>query len=361
MATVQFLTTKDISPNTHSIIYPLLRWEKSLNSEIGVTKIVSNEVKENSDIIILDSKYHKYWWLDKNLGQKAVLEDIERIKKKCNKLVYFDTTDSSGSIQKEVFQKINQYWKGQTLVEKKLYKKNFFYDRVFTDYYKRKYFKEVDNAQNSEDILTVNDILKIKTAWNSSLTSYKYIGGRIARFATKYKIGFLLNKNIVINEIKKIRRKKISCRIFSDYNNQLISWQREKARYLLEDLCDTNLISKRKYHKELSESKITFSPFGWGEICYRDFEAYCSGSLLIKPSMEHIETWPNLYINNQTYIACRWDLEDLIDLINKYSNKKELQIPKNAQSIYNRFLDTVSGQIEFTKRYKNLVTELLES
>ena len=77
--------------------------------------------------------------------------------------------------------------------------------------------------------------------------------------------------------------------------------------------------------------------------------------------MEHIETWPNLYINNQTYIACRWDLEDLIDLINKYSNKKELQIPKNAQSIYNRFLDTVSGQIEFTKRYKNLVTELLES
>ena len=179
--------------------------------------------------------------------------------------------------------------------------------------------------------------------------------------ATKYKIGYLLNKNIVIHKINKSRRKKISCRIFSDYDNQLISWQREKARYLLENICDTNLISKRKYHKELSESKITFSPFGWGEICYRDFEAYFSGSLLIKPSMDHIETWPNLYINNETYISCRWDLEDLIDLINKYSNKKELQIPKNAQLIYNQYLDSVSGQIEFTKRFKNLVNNLLES
>ena len=360
MATVQFLTTKNISPNTHSIIYPLLRWNKNINAEIGVTNIVSSDLKENSDIIILDSKFHKYWWLDKNLGTKAVLEDIERIKKKCNKIVYFDTTDSSGSIQKEVFKKINQYWKGQTLVEKNLYKKKFFYDRVFTDYFKRKYFNEGIN-QNHEDILEVNDISKIKTAWNSSLTSYKYIGGRIARMATKYNIGYLLNKNIVIHKIKKSRRKKISCRIFSDYDNQLISWQREKARYLLEDICDTNLISKRKYHKELSESKITFSPFGWGEICYRDFEAYFSGSLLIKPSMDHIETWPNLYINNQTYISCRWDLEDLIDLINKYSNKKELQIPKNAQLIYNQYLDSVSGQIAFTKRFENLVNNLLES
>ena len=78
-------------------------------------------------------------------------------------------------------------------VEKNLYKRNFFYDRIFTDYFKRKYFKEGYSTQNSIDILDDNDILKIKTAWNSSLTSYKYIGGRIARMATKYKIGFLLN------------------------------------------------------------------------------------------------------------------------------------------------------------------------
>ena len=27
------------------------------------------------------------------------------------------------------------------------------------------------------------------------------------------------------------------------------------------------------------------SPFGWGEICYRDFEAALNGMLLIKPDM----------------------------------------------------------------------------
>ena len=30
------------------------------------------------------------------------------------------------------------------------------------------------------------------------------------------------------------------------------------------------------------------SPFGWGEICFRDFESIILGKLLIKPNCDHI-------------------------------------------------------------------------
>ena len=53
------------------------------------------------------------------------------------------------------------------------------------------------------------------------------------------------------------------------------------------------------------------SPFGLGEICYRDFEILFSGCLMIKPDMKHIKTWPNIYIPMETYIPCRWDFSDL--------------------------------------------------
>lgn len=360
MLSIQFLTTKKISPNTHSIIYPILRWNRIIKSKVGETRISQSEIKHNSDIIIIDSKYHKNWWLDKDLGERAVMKDIDEIKKKCNKIVYYDTTDSSGCIQKEVFKKIDQYWKGQTLLDKNLYKKNFFNERIFTDYIKKKYFTNELNDKSQKRPLSSDEICKIKTAWNSSLTNYSFFGGRFARLASRYKVKFLLNKNILINSQSKFRQNKISCRIFSEYNNPTISWQRERSRNLLSKICDTQLISKGRYHKELKNSKMTFSPFGWGEICYRDFEAYFSGSLLIKPSMEHIETWPNLYIKNHTYIPCRWDLEDLVDLINKYENDYYLQIPQNAKNVYSHFLNNGSGESEFSNRFKNLIDNLIE-
>ena len=34
-----------------------------------------------------------------------------------------------------------------------------------------------------------------------------------------------------------------------------------------------------------------------------------NGCALLKPSVEHLETWPDLYINNKTYIALNWDSE----------------------------------------------------
>jgi hypothetical protein len=77
----------------------------------------------------------------------------------------------------------------------------------------------------------------------------------------------------------------------------------------------SGLIANDFYMAELGRSKICFSPFGYGEICWRDFEAIAMGAVLLKPSMDHIESDPDVYVADETYVPVRWDFADLEDQV----------------------------------------------
>jgi hypothetical protein len=72
-------------------------------------------------------------------------------------------------------------------------------------------------------------------------------------------------------------------------------------------------ISQRRFNREVAQSRITLSPFGWGELCLRDFEAVRSGSLLLKPDMSHLETWPDIFLPGETYAPFDWEGSDLVE------------------------------------------------
>ena len=76
-----------------------------------------------------------------------------------------------------------------------------------------------------------------------------------------------------------------------------------------------NKLPKQEYIQKLWSSKICLSPFGMGEICYRDFEAMQFGTLLLKPDQSCLETYPNPYIENETYIPVKHDWSDLIEVV----------------------------------------------
>lgn len=73
----------------------------------------------------------------------------------------------------------------------------------------------------------------------------------------------------------------------------------------------TGMVTPRQYQAELSRSRMCFSPFGYGELCWRDIEAIAYGAVLIKPDMSHLTTLPDLYEADVTYIPVRWDFADL--------------------------------------------------
>jgi hypothetical protein len=114
-------------------------------------------------------------------------------------------------------------------------------------------------------------------------------------------------------------------------------------------------VSIEEYYNRITKAKILLAPFGYGEMAPRDIEAAMFGAILIKPDMDYIDTLPNIFIDGETYIACKHDFSDLhekIDMIlGNYQNyqyiidnarKKitEVMHPYNvAIHLYNIFLN----------------------
>ena len=88
-----------------------------------------------------------------------------------------------------------------------------------------------------------------------------------------------------------------------------------------------------EFAKIMRRSKCTLSPYGMGEICFRDFEIIQFGSVMIKPNMSNVITHPNIYIPYETYVPCALDWSDLAEKIQwvKDNPKKCAEITSNAR------------------------------
>ena len=72
-----------------------------------------------------------------------------------------------------------------------------------------------------------------------------------------------------------------------------------------------NRVPQQEYYNEMLSSWLTLSPFGYGELCWRDFEAILCGSILIKPNMSHVVTYPDIFVPGETYLPVAWDYSNL--------------------------------------------------
>jgi hypothetical protein len=76
----------------------------------------------------------------------------------------------------------------------------------------------------------------------------------------------------------------------------------------------------------MKRSKIGLSPFGMGELCYRDLELIQWGCLLIKPDMSKVITEPDFFKPMETYVPVKLDWSDLNETIHKVlDNFKDYQ------------------------------------
>lgn len=80
----------------------------------------------------------------------------------------------------------------------------------------------------------------------------------------------------------------------------------------------TDRVPQATYYREMLRSRMSLSPFGFGEICWRDFESILCGSLLIKPDMSHVETAPDLFDPGKTYVPVAWYYSDLGEVVARY-------------------------------------------
>jgi hypothetical protein len=117
-----------------------------------------------------------------------------------------------------------------------------------------------------------------------------------------------------------------------------------------QSIITSDSVGKSRYWKELKQSKICFSPFGYGEVCWRDFEAVLAGALLIKPDMSHVENEPNIFKPFETYIPVAWDFSDVPEKIEYYLSHEEerLFIVNKAYEHLNQYVKSNSFINQFS-------------
>lgn len=278
-----------------------------------------------------------------HLSEDEIKIKVKKLKELYTKVIYFDDRDSP-SINKSIISEVDLYWK------KQIYKnKNIYLTQNPTIPIHKIYYKEANIDYSNK--LNQDDLAKLRLAWNLGVGNYpiNYISLRILWRLSKYfNIAKLYNKNkLTFTNKSKINVVNVMFRNRKGHRNIILNNLPKKFRYYHES--KFNYI----YNRRLKRSLITISPFGHGEICFRDFEAVVSNSLMFKPSMNHIITYPNIY-KLDTYVEFNWDLSDLEDKLSYF-----LENPEKVKQIVglakNNYLIEISKlQIIFD----NLIQEL---
>ena len=99
----------------------------------------------------------------------------------------------------------------------------------------------------------------------------------------------------------------------------------DKLKQLEEYSVLTEKLPKQEYLDKMRKSKVALSPFGMGEVCFRDFELMQFGTAMVKPSMEHLNTIPNPYIKGKTYFPVKHNWENLPEILSQVVNDPAAQ------------------------------------
>ena len=347
---------------SYSFVFPILR-SLNLIKDGGAEIKFFYSYKKNifdGDILIIDSRFS-----GKQENTLQFIDNLQKNKTKELKIIFADTADNSGQIKTEFLSFVDTYWKGQILKNKNEYMRPHYGGRFFTDYYNKKNKIKDKNKQFSQPIKDKRLLKKIKVCWNMGLCDHgKYSHIKQKMFSIFKSRIFISNSKSSCNNYNN-RKNNLSCRIGDKYERETVQFQRKKIKILIQEHTDTYKIDRFKYLNEMQNSKCVISPFGWGELCPRDFETFLCGGILIKPDMSFFDTWPNWYISKKdvdntdfhTYLSFKWDLSDLEKIfqsvIKKYAKFKH--IAKQGQKTYMMYTKGESSKIIFAKRFLELI------
>ena len=249
------------------------------------------------------------------------------------KLIFLDWFDQASSPFFGVLPFVGAYVKRQLLRDRALYLHEFAGGTPFTDFYTWHFDYDLAGWHFGSSP-SADQLHKLHLGWGLGVqTDFR----RASKFNHWINVrwdrrSFDLNARIGMGKPERHEW-------YQDYRRRVIDQMgRLGGRFTV---TGTERISSQAYWKEMRRSRIAFSPFGWGEVCLRDFEAVCSGALLLKPSMAHIETRPNIYSENETYIAVEWDLSDLEEKCARC-----LEHPEEAQRIAQKAHRIYAGYFE---------------
>lgn len=290
------------------------------------------------------------------------LETMKRLRDKFRTIFFFCGQPEAGTNRLDLLPYVDRLFYKSVFSDRTNYRKKLYGKNLFADYYHARY-GIVDDPEYAGGEASAAAAERPELSWNIGVGSYprrhwpQRAGTVLARMGLPSfgrKLGATEtpapedfsggHRRIAVHaRIDPVSCPSIACqrRLFLELINGLA--EKDKMLFL------TGMVSQPRYYHELKNSKIVLSPFGWGEVCFRDFEAVLAGALLFKPDMSHLKTWPDIYVPYETYVPLDWDGNDLLEKTRRYldDEKERSRIAENALERYLGELDLLMDRFNW--------------
>jgi len=285
-------TPKIKSMKSLSFLFPILKWKKFLR-EAGYTfSLGSIPGPKDAQCLLVDSKVLA--GLAPKESEQVTLQITTWAKK--IPTAFVDQNESTVILRPDLLEVCQRYWK-----------KQIFRPVVSRLPAGQEGYPRTAHRQKLPD----HALGKIDVCWNPIYLNFGNITpGKLKILQFWPGLSPFLGKPLQRKVPVKPRRT-LHAQFRTDYPEPEISGHRKRAASASQRYGDQGMTGRREYLRNLGECKICLSPFGYGEICHRDFEAWEAGVCLLKPTMHHLETWPDLYAEHETYLPCSHDFRDL--------------------------------------------------
>ena len=281
--------------------------------------------KKDYDIVFLAYHHSKKSLCQLTSEERA--EVLTSLRKKSNKLIWLDTADGTGTCYFDVLPYVDKYLKKQVLRDLKQYDHEVWSNRVFGEYYHNMLgINETGQKEtnNYYSVLKPEYYSKIGISWNVGIGDLHSSG--IKRFLYRRAYAPVRFEAPSLN-------KRFDIHYRGSAYPGAIGYQRALTMDMLLKRTDirkpdvNTRVPYDEYVKESRDSLALISPFGFGEICGRDFEAFLFGAALIKPDMSHLRTYPDVYKSDETYLSIDWNyanFNELMDLFLTETGRKRI-------------------------------------
>jgi hypothetical protein len=284
------------------------------------------------------------------------LELMKRLRDKYRRIAFFHDDAGGGIPRLEVLPFVDLFYSKALFKDRSLYTRPLYGKELYSDLFHAKY-GVVDPDHKERPAADPAQLAKLRLSWNIGVGDYPR--GKLrqrAGVAASMALGFRSAK--LFYGSGRLPRDPVGTNGGSiDVHARIGLVSRPSIAYqrklILERIAGNPVFlvgptSQREYNREVANSKIVLSPFGWGELCLRDFEAVIGGALLLKPDMSHLETWPDVFVSGETYAPFSWEAEDLVETAERYLSDEtdRGRIARAAFDAYRKQLGDLPGRFE---------------
>jgi hypothetical protein len=236
------------------------------------------------------------------------------------KTVFVDLCDGTSTIFLPLLAEVDLYLKAHLFRDTRLYLREYVGGYIFTDFLVNRLGWNINNWHFGSSAKK-EYLEKLRVGWSYGVSRRSRA---LASLSSLLPMPWTLRSTIVNRRFRPVQRG------FQEWYEQYRSMASKSVEQLRSQIkiSGDERVGYKQYLFELLTSKFALSPFGWGEVCIRDYETIACGALLIKPDMVHVRTKPDIFIANETYVPVKWDFSDLTEKLNYY-----IAHPKEAKRI----------------------------